>query len=108
MASEAMKNVVAMIEANAQGRPSGAEFEMAYQVRVAMDRIRFAIRTAEMSSQGSDEKTEAMTQLVDALDRLDSAERRFQDRWRKPTWLGRSPAERNIAVHQNGSNGDTA
>jgi len=83
MASDAMKNMVAMIEANAQGRPSGAEFEMAYQVRVAIDRIRFAIRTAEMSSQGSDEKTEAMTQLVDALDRLDSAERRFQDRWRK-------------------------
>lgn len=82
MASEAMRNVVAMIEANAQRRPSVAEFEMAYQVRVAMDRIRFAIRITEMG-QISEQIAEALSQLADALDRLDSADRRFQDRWRR-------------------------
>jgi hypothetical protein len=30
-------------------RPSPAEFEMAYQARVAMDRIRFAIKATEMA-----------------------------------------------------------
>jgi len=89
--SEAMKDMVAMIEANAQSRPSAAEFEMAYQVRVAMDRIRFVIRITEMSSPRSDENTEAVTQLADALDRLDAAERRFQDRWRRPVFARTLP-----------------
>jgi hypothetical protein len=97
MASEAMKNVVAIIEANAQSRPSAAEFEMAYQVRVAMDRIRFAIRLTEMSSQQSEEKAEAATQLADALDRLDSAERRFQDRWRKSVRFNALPPAEHFA-----------
>lgn len=104
MASEAMKNVVAMIEANALRRPSVAEFEMAYQVRAAMDRIRFAIRITEMSNQRSAEMTEALTQLADALDRLDSAERRFQDRWRKPAASeALSPVEQ--IAGRNGANG---
>jgi hypothetical protein len=44
MRSEIVKEFVAMIEADAQNRPSPAECEMAYQARVAMDRIRFAIK----------------------------------------------------------------
>jgi hypothetical protein len=102
MASEAMKNAFAMIEANAQRRPSVAEFEMAYQVRVAMDRIRFAIRITEMSNQRSAEKAETLTQLADALDRLDSAERRFQDRWRKPLPPVLSPTDQ--ITERNGAN----
>jgi hypothetical protein len=102
MASEAMKNVFAMIEANAQSRPSLGEFEMAYQVRVAMYRIRFAIRITEMSGQQSEEKTEALTQLADALDRLDSAERGFQNRWRRPASSTKLRFKENEVAHQNG------
>jgi hypothetical protein len=53
MISEAMKDVVSMIEARAQSRPSLTEFEMAYQAPVAMDRIRFAIQLTEMSTSES-------------------------------------------------------
>lgn len=101
-----MKNVVAMIEANAQSRPAAVDFEMAYQVRVAIDRIRFAIRITEMNSQRSGLNAEALTQLADALDRLDSAERRFQDSWRKPAASTTLPLAENPAVHQNGCRGD--
>ncbi len=33
-----MRQIVATIEADVQSRPSAMEFEMAYQVRVAVDR----------------------------------------------------------------------
>jgi hypothetical protein len=82
MRSDIVKKFVAMIEAEVQDRPSPAEFEMAYQARVAMDRIRFAIKVTEMSTERCEPLKEAGMQLLDALDRLESAERRFQDRWR--------------------------
>ena len=41
MSSETMHRIVELIESSAQSRPSPTEFEMAYQVRVAMDKIRF-------------------------------------------------------------------
>ena len=82
--SEIVKEFVAMIEADAQNRPSPAEFEMAYQARVAIDRIRFAIKVTEMSREHSEPLRDAAMQLLDALDRLEVAERRFQDRWRSP------------------------
>ena len=102
--SEAIKDMVAMIEANAQSRPSLAEFEMAYQVRVAMDRIRCAIRVTEMSSLGSEENMEAIAQLADALDRLDAAERHFQNRWRTPVCPGPATREQPGVAGKNGSN----
>ena len=64
------------------------EFELAYQVRVAIDCIRFAIKATEQSVDEPNEirqaslRQEANLQLVDALDRLQSAERRFQVRVR--------------------------
>ena len=82
--SEIVKQFVAMIEADAHNPPSPGEFEMAYQARVAMDRIRFAIKATEMSREQSEPLKDAAMQLLDALDRLDAAERRFQDRWRSP------------------------
>jgi len=42
-----MRQIVETIEADVQSRPSAIEFEMAYQARVAIDRIRFAIKHAE-------------------------------------------------------------
>ena len=64
------------------------EFELAYQVRVAIDCIRFAIKATEQSVDEPNEirqaslRQEANLQLLDALDRLQSAERRFQGRFR--------------------------
>jgi len=51
-------------------------FELAYQVRVAMEKIRFAIRTNEQDPQGAE------MQLADALTRLQHAERKFQEQTR--------------------------
>ncbi len=74
-----------MVEADAQSRPSLGEFEMAYQARVAIDRIRFAIKATESTKERTDQLREAGMQLLDALDRLEAAERRFQTRWRGPS-----------------------
>jgi len=101
MKSEVLQEFVAMIEADAQLRPSPGEFEMAYQVRVAIDRIRFAIKATEATRERPDELREAGIQLLDALDRLEAAERRFQSRWRRPD--RRSNVKADAAVgHSNG------
>jgi hypothetical protein len=63
-------------------RSSAIEFKMAYQARVAIDRIRFAIKQTEQSGLHSDEMQEAGLQLLDALERLETIDRRFQDRSR--------------------------
>ena len=84
MKSEILQEFVAMVEADAQSRPSLGEFEMAYQARVAIDRIRFAIKATESTKERTEQLREAGMQLLDALDRLEAAERRFQDRWRGP------------------------
>jgi hypothetical protein len=84
MKSEILQEFVAMVEADAQLRPSAGEFEMAYQARVAIDRIRFAIKATEAAVERPEQLREAGMQLLDALDRLEVAERRFQNRWRSP------------------------
>jgi hypothetical protein len=58
------------------------EFEMAYQARVAIDRIRFAIKHTERFGPHTDQMREAGLQLLDALERLESVDRRFQRRSR--------------------------
>ncbi len=52
-------------------------FEMAYQIRVAIDEIRFAIKATESCPSNPAVTLEARIQLLDALQRLQSAERRF-------------------------------
>lgn len=52
-------------------------FEMAYQIRVAIDKIRFAIKATESYPSNPAVTLETRMQLVDALQRLQSAERRF-------------------------------
>jgi hypothetical protein len=82
MASETMHRIVELIESSAQSRPSPIEFEMAYQVRVAMDRIRFAIKHTEQFGPHTDPMWEAGIQLLEALQRLEVVDRRFQARSR--------------------------
>ena len=60
----------------------GPAFELAYQARVAIDRIRFAIRQGEAVAPEHPVLVEARMQLLDALDRLENAERHFQENFR--------------------------
>ncbi len=85
MKAEFVNEMVSLIEAHTKSRPSPIEFEMAYQVRVAIDRIRFAIKTTEQSAGNPRQLQEAGLQLLDALDRLESADRDFQTRFRRAT-----------------------
>lgn len=78
MRSEIVRQIIEMIESRAHSRPSPREFEMAYQARVAIDRIRSAITHIEKINGGSHEFQEIGLQLLEALDRLQIADRRFQ------------------------------
>ena len=78
MKSELAEEIMALIEARSQGRPTPMEFEMAYEARVAMDRIRFAIKHAEQFGPQTEPLREAGLQLLDALQRLEAVDRRFQ------------------------------
>ena len=80
MKSELAQEIFAFIEARSQARPTAMEFEMAYQARVAMDRIRFAIKHAEQFGPQTESLREVGLQLLDALQRLETADRRFQKR----------------------------
>ena len=75
-----MRQIVETIEADVQSRPSAMEFEMAYQARVAIDRIKFAIKHVEQFSGPCAEIRDANLQLLDALGRLEALDRRFQIR----------------------------
>jgi hypothetical protein len=55
MSSDAMREFLEVVEAEVQSRPTAIEFEMAYQARVAMDRIRFAIKHAEQFGPRTDQ-----------------------------------------------------
>ena len=87
MSPEVMNQILQMIEDAANSTPSATEFEMAYQARVAIDRIRFVIKHTERFGPHSDQMREAGLQLLDALQRLETVERRFQVRSRNS--LGR-------------------
>jgi hypothetical protein len=82
MLSEIKHEVVDTSEANVQSRPSAIEFEMAYQGRVAIDRIRFAIKHAEQFARPCETMREIGLELLDALERLEALDRRFQARSR--------------------------
>ena len=77
-----MHQILETIEAEVRSRPSPLEFEMAYQARVAIDRIKFAIKHAERFSTPCIHMLEVGLQLLDALERLESLDRRFQVRSR--------------------------
>ena len=82
MNSEFAEEILELIEARSQARPTPMEFEMAYQARVAMGRIRFAIKHTEQFGPQTEPMREAGWQLLDALRRLETVDRRFQKRSR--------------------------
>jgi len=69
MSWEILRQINRDIEADATSRPFTIEFEMAYQARVAIDRIRFAIRHAETVCQTLRGDARGGMQLLDALQR---------------------------------------
>lgn len=83
MSSGTMQQIVEIIEAEAQSRPSAIEFEMAYQARIVIDRIKFAIKHTEQFARPCDTMREVGVQLLDALDRLEAVDRQFQVRSRR-------------------------
>jgi hypothetical protein len=94
MSSETMHQIIEIIEAEVRARPSAIEFEMAYQARIAIDRIRFAIKHTEQFAKPCIHVREAGLQLLDALERLESLDRRFQIRSR-------------VATNRNGNGADS-
>ena len=101
-AQEPRGGAVSLMQPDAQVKfwPSPIEFEMAYQIRVAIDRIRFAIKATDQLAHHPRQLQEAGLQLVDALDRLESAERGFQQCFRAKTAIG---DPENILQGPNGS-----
>jgi hypothetical protein len=82
MSSEIMHQIIETIEADVKARPSAMEFEMAYQARVAADRIKFAIKHTEQFASPCDAIRAVGMQLLDALERLEALDHRFQMRSR--------------------------
>jgi hypothetical protein len=78
-----LERVISAVEPHVLSRCCGLEFEMAYQARVAADRIRFALKQVEQLNPTSAVAREAAFQLLEALDRLETADRNFQMRWRR-------------------------
>ena len=76
-----MSQILQTIESEVRSRPSAMEYEMAYQARIAIGSIRFAIKQIEQFARHSDQAREAILQLLDAVDRLEAADRHFQSRF---------------------------
>ena len=110
MKSETFNQIRAMFVDEAHVWPSAIEFEMAYQARVPMDRIRFAIKHTEHFPPCTEPMREASFQLLEALERLQMADRRFQERSRSaPRSLAATlERERGTAVTNGGSPSDEA
>ena len=96
MKSELEEKIFELIEARSQGQPATMEFEMAYQARIAIDRIRFAIKHTEQFAPSTDQMRDVGLQLLDALQRLEAVDRRFQVRSRfvSRTETGRANSSR--------------
>jgi hypothetical protein len=102
MKSELAEEIFELMEARSHARPTPMEFEMAYQARVAMDRIRFAIRHIEQFGPQTEPIREVRRQLLDALQRLETVDRRFQIRSqvaRETNPEYNNPSRHNFSAH---------
>jgi hypothetical protein len=81
MKPESVKEIFTLVENHVARQPSAMEFEFAYQARVAIDHLRCAIKASEQSMSQSENRQIAF-RLLDALDRLESAETSFQQKFR--------------------------
>jgi len=65
-----------------RARQSASTYELAYGARIAVERIRFSIRQIDAIAANQPVLEEVGMQLLDALDRLETAERHFQECFR--------------------------
>jgi hypothetical protein len=100
MKSGLAEEVFARIDARTQTGPTPMEFEMAYQARVAIDRIKFAIKHTEQFGPRTDQMREVGLQLLDALQRLEAADRRFQARCQMPVGYDGGDNHRTREAHE--------
>ena len=91
MSSEAMHEFLQTVEAEVQSRPTPTEFEMAYQARVAIDRIRFAIKHTEQFGPRTDQMRETGLQLRDFKEQ-------HRQRYRERQPRGHLPPQHSAAV----------
>lgn len=82
MDSQLLHDILEMIECEVRARPREVDFELAYQARIAIEKIRFVIKHTEVYCPHSAPMRDAGLQLLDALERLESADRKFQERSR--------------------------
>ena len=94
MKSELAEEIFELIEARSGTKPTPTEFEMAYQARVAIDRLRFAIKHTEQFAPSTDQMRDVGLQLLDALQRLEAVDRRFQMRSVSGTEIGGANSSR--------------
>lgn len=105
--SQLVDAMTSLLETQFRTRPSESEFELAYQIRVTIDRIRFAIKTLERLAQ-SDPVQDVGLQLLDALDRLESTDRLFQVRCRlRPHYGNRESGPEVSQVSKENANGES-
>jgi hypothetical protein len=100
-----MREFLLEIQAELASGPSSIEFEMAYQARVAVDRIKFALKHSGFAPR-TDQMRQVELQLLDARERLEKVDRRFQERSRM-TAVERCGTPREPRPTSNGS-GSTA
>jgi hypothetical protein len=102
MKPELTEKILALIEGQSEDQPTAMEFEMAYQARVAIDRVRFAIKHIEQFGPHTDQMRDAGFQLLDALQRLESTDRHFQARSRmgREHFDGKQAGRRNVLDEQ--------
>ena len=86
MSSEAMHEFLETVEAEVQSRPTPTEFEMAYQARVAIDRIRFAIKHTEQFGPRTDEMRETGLATVGCTKSASSRRPSIPNTVPKPAW----------------------
>ena len=100
MNQELANEVFDLLEREFKSESSSPAFELAYQARIAIDRIRFVIRQTENLLSQSAPGREAGLQLLDALDRLQSAESHFQRMFRKPIRSAQSASSEMSTDHK--------
>ena len=80
MTTKSMHQLLEIIEEEVRSTPSAIEFEMAYQARVVVDRIKFATRQVEQYAKPCAQMRDVGLQLPEAVERLQALDRRFQTR----------------------------
>ena len=91
MTAKPFARLLSIINGQNTAHLAPVHFELAYQARLSVEKIKFVIKQLDSSNQ--DARTqESILQLLDVLDRLQSADQHFQDQFRSRR-ADRTPAQ---------------